>query len=177
MLSPGSSFEETAAPGRRAQLILALLLLSVFPVFFLTIPIQTHSVRLDLPRLPGAIVPASPPRPDAYLMTTLAVRRLVGDPERTPRFHELVVTPHETILFDGREVDVRGLAARLGSVEAREEWVDFRPDPNARYELFAEILAMTRRARIERLRLDSRPFRGALDEPPPAARRRSRRHP
>jgi hypothetical protein len=33
--------------------------------------------------------------------------------------------------------------------------------------MFLEILAITRRARLERLRLDSRPFRNAIDEAAP----------
>jgi biopolymer transport protein ExbD len=168
-----STLDDPAAGGRQAQLLLALLLLSVFPVFILTIPIQTHSVRIDLPRLPDAIVPmpegSSPP---AYLLTTMVLPDLDIEPPR--RLHELVVTAQDRVLWNGREVDLAGLRDRLNIVEVREEWVDFRPEPYARYELFAEVLAVTKRARLERMRLDSRPFRESIDErpEPPAIRPR-----
>jgi biopolymer transport protein ExbD len=173
MRLPDSAIEEPAAAGRRAQLLLALFLLCVFPIFLLTIPIQTHSVKIDLPRLPDAIVPmparSSPP---AYLLTTMVLPDLGLEPPRP--LHELVVTPQNTVLWNGRKIDLAGLRTRLHLIEARGEWVDFRPEPNARYEMFAEILAIAKRARLERMRLDSRPFRGSIDErpEPPAIRPR-----
>lgn len=158
---PDSTFEPPAAAGRRAQLLLALLLLSVFPAFLLSIPVQTHSVKIELPRLPEAIFPAIPSEPDAYLMTTLVVPDLDLEPPR--RIHELVVTPQDRVLFNGKAVDLTGLRTRLDIVGVREEWVDLRPDPNVRYEMFLEVLAVTRRAGLERLRLDNRPFRGSIE--------------
>ena len=160
-----SALDDPAAGGRQAQLLLALLLLSVFPVFFLTIPIQTHSLKIDLPRLPDAIVPmpegASPP---VYLLTTMVFPDL--DLELPRPIHELVVTAQDRVLWNGKEVDLEGLRTRLHIVTFRDEWVDFRPEPYARYEMFAEVLAVTKRARLERMRLDSRPFRKAIDERP-----------
>ncbi|HEX9965636.1 MAG TPA: hypothetical protein VGB04_11710 [Allosphingosinicella sp.] len=154
-----------AAQSARAQLILALLLLSIFPIFWLSVPIQTHAVRIDLPALPETIVPTPASRPQAYVLTSL----IRADPTLVPhrRIHELVITPGDEVLMDGSKVDIAGLWQRLSIIEYREgEWVDLKPDPYARYELFAEVLAMTRRARIERLRLDNRPFRQAMDDPP-----------
>lgn len=156
-----STFEEPAAHGVRAQLILALLLAALLPIFLLTFPIQTHSVKIDLPHLPETVVPAIP-APPAYLLTTFIIPEWELEPPR--RLHELVVTPQDKVLMNGKEVDMSGLRMRLDIVAVRDEWVDFRPEPNARYEMFAEVLAVTRRARLERLRLDSRPFRRALDE-------------
>lgn len=160
-----SALDDPAAGGRQAQLLLALLLLSVFPIFLLHIPIQTHSVKIDLPRLPDAIVPmpegSSPP---VFLLTTMVLPDVDIEPPRP--IHELVLTAQNTLLWNGREVDLAGLRTRLDIVEVREEWVDFRPEPYARYELFAEILAVTRRARLERMRLDSRPFRESIAERP-----------
>lgn len=160
---PVPTIDDPAAAGRRAQLLLALLLLSVFPIFLLSIPIQTHSVKIDLPRLPDAIVPMPEGSgPPAYLLTTLVLPDLDLEPPRP--LHELVLTAQNTVLWNGREVDLAGLRTRLDLIEVRGEWVDFRPEPHARYELFAEVLAVTKRARLERMRLDSRPFREAIDE-------------
>lgn len=155
-------FEDSSAGGRRAQLLLAALLLSLIPIFLQAIPIQTHSVKLDLPRLPEAIVPG--PAPRFMFMSSLALPRLDRDIVPARAVHALAVTPEGRILFDGSEVDVVGLRTRLDLAEAGREWVDFRPDPHARYELFLETLAVIRRARLERLRLDSRPFRTAIDD-------------
>jgi len=41
MTLPVPTFEEPAAAARRAQLLLALVLLSVFPIVLLYVPIQT----------------------------------------------------------------------------------------------------------------------------------------
>ncbi|HET9637646.1 MAG TPA: biopolymer transporter ExbD [Allosphingosinicella sp.] len=161
---PASTFEPPAAAGRRAQLLLALLLLSVFPAFLLTIPIQTHSVKIDLPRLPEAIFPPTPSEPETYLMAASIMAPIDFELESPRRLHKLVVTPQDTVLFNGRAVDLAGLRSSLEIVEANKEWVDFRPEPNARYEMVIEVLAVTRRARLERLRLDSRPFRDAIEK-------------
>ncbi|HEX8481097.1 MAG TPA: biopolymer transporter ExbD [Allosphingosinicella sp.] len=149
--------------GLRAQLLLALLILSVFPTFLLTLPVQTHGIRVDLPPLPETIVPAGPIEARPYLLTTF----VIPDPKLVPPrpVHELVVTSRDEMLMDGERVDVRGLRERLDVIGARQdEWVDYRPEANARYEFFVEVLAIVKRAYVERLRLDSRPFRRALDE-------------
>lgn len=160
-----ATFEAPAAAARRAQLLLALLLGAILPVFLLTLPIPTHSVRIDLPLLPEAIVPMPPGAgPPAYLLTTFIVPDLDLEPPRP--LHELVITPQDKMLWNGKAVDVAGLRTRLDIVAIREEWVDLRPDPNARYEMFAEVLAITKRARLEKMRLDSRPFREAIDGRP-----------
>lgn len=164
MALPDPTFEETAAHGRRAQLLLALLLLSLFPIFLLNIPVQTHSVRIDLPALPEAARPDLRPAP-AYILTIPVLRSYEVEPPRP--LHRLVVTPRDEVLFNGRKLTLASLRERLDSISAREsEWIDFRPDANARYEFFAEILAVAKRARIERLLIDNRPFRTSMDDRP-----------
>ncbi|MET1113203.1 MAG: hypothetical protein ABWX67_16925 [Allosphingosinicella sp.] len=156
----GPTFSNPAAAGRRAQLVLALLLLSVFPIVLLTIPIQTHAVKLDLLRLPEA---SAIPFPDDYVVPASIRPPQALAPVR--RLHTLVVTPQDRVLIDGRAVGLASLRSRLDSISERQgEWVDFRPEPNARYEMVLEVLAVTRRARLERLRLDSRPFRNAIEK-------------
>ena len=162
------ALDDPAAAGRRAQLLLALLLLCVFPICFLYVPIQTHSVKIDLPHLPETIVPIVPatPTPPVYLLSLPIPATPNVELEAPRRLHELVITPWNTMLWNGRQVDLTELRSRLNIVEISEEWVDLRPDPNARYELFAQVLAVIKRARVERLRLDNRPFRRSIDEPP-----------
>jgi biopolymer transport protein ExbD len=151
-----------AAQGARAQLILAVLLTALMPMFLAIFPIETHAVKIDLPPLPDAVVPLPRSRPQAFLLTTIVYQEPVPV-ERRP-VHRLVATPWNEVLFDGERVDLDGLRRRLDVVVEREfEWVDFRPDPNVRYELFVELLAVTRRARLERLLLDNRAFRHAVD--------------
>lgn len=165
METVASTVHDAAAAGRRAQLLLALVLLSVFPVFILAIPIQTHSVKIDLPRLPEAVVPMperSSPRVYFFAPVDLPHR----DPEPPRPVHDLVLTAQDRVLWNGRHVDLEGLRTRLDIITVRDEWVDFRPEPHARYELFAEVLAVTKRARLDRMRLDSRPFREAVDARP-----------
>ena len=62
------------------------------------------------------------------------------------------------------------------SLVSGREGVDFRPHPYARYEGFLEMLALTRRAAVEHVRVDNRAFADALDPVPPrtidSARRR-----
>lgn len=155
----GSTVSNPAGAGRRAQLLLVLLLLSVFPIVLLTIPIQTHAVKLDLPRLPEA---SAVPFPYDYVMPDSIRPAQSLEPVR--RLHTLVVTSQDRVLIDGRAVGFASLRSRLDSISLSDgEWVDFRPEPEARYEMVLEVLAVTRRARLERLRLDSRPFRDAIE--------------
>jgi biopolymer transport protein ExbD len=127
-----------AAHGMRAQLLLAFLLSAVLLPFLLTIPRATHKLQLDFGR---------------------------QVPTKATRFHRLEITPDGKIRFDGEQVDTIGLRMRLDMITAStDDWIDFRPDPRARYELFVEVLAVAKRARIERLRLDSKAFAGSIDE-------------
>jgi biopolymer transport protein ExbD len=78
--------------------------------------------------------------------------------------HRLELTPADEVLIDGVAVDLVGLRQRLDMIAvSTSAWVDFRPHAHARYELFAEVLAVLKRARIERLRLDGRAFVHAID--------------
>jgi biopolymer transport protein ExbD len=160
---PWSVARSPMAEGTGAQLILAILLAALLPLFILTLPVQTHAVKLDLPALPETAMPTNPFPPQAYLLTSL----ILPDPVPARPRHELVITAGGQVLMDGSVVDLLELRQRLDHIETTEkEWVDLRPDPDARYELFAEILAVVKRARLERLRLDSRPFRSSLDDGP-----------
>jgi biopolymer transport protein ExbD len=161
---------EAATPtGAQAQLILAFLLLALCPIFLLTYPPRTHIVRLDLmqeeeePPPPGWKVGGAlafstmvtPPPPRLHLPSE---HPAAGDP-----VHTLEVTAEGRILVDGEEVDFTGLRTRLDWIAVEKHWIDYRPDPDARYELFLEVLAVTKRAGLERLRLGHSRFIGAIE--------------
>ena len=155
---------DPAAAGRRAQLVLALLFLTVLPIFILTHPLPTHVVWLDL--TPAAEEPP-PPLPAAVaggefrLLSTMVLPELPPDEPR--RIHKLVLTADGRVVLDGTALDLLGLSRRLNLIEVEDEWVSFEPEPDARYELFAETLAVAKRARIERLQVPSSRFAGAID--------------
>lgn len=147
-----------AAQAARAQLVLAMLLAALFPTFLLYRPIQTHAVRLDLPlEVEEQAAPADP------RFQLLSLAPLIVPPEDPARYHRLVVTAYG-VLIDGAEVDLLELRRRLDVIAVDSEWVDLRPDSNARYEMFLEVLAITRRAQVHQLRLDNSRFWRALDE-------------
>src|SRR3954449_6475149 len=101
--------DDLAAHGVRAQLLLAFLLSALLLPFLLMIPRATHKVPLDFEHRPA----------------------------KGTHFHRLEITPEGTIRIDGDAVDAVSLRARLDQIIAlSDDWVDFRPDPNARYETF-----------------------------------------
>jgi biopolymer transport protein ExbD len=128
--------ELPAVQGGRAQLMLTMILVAVLPVTLSNWPRPVHQMTLDL----------RPPEPDLGV-----------------HYHRLDLDPTDRLRFDGEPVELTGLRARLDLAAVNGEGVDFRPDRNARYETFAETLAVMKRARVERLHLDNRRLAGAID--------------
>ena len=93
--------------------------------FIITIPIQSHSVPIDLPGQPTDVRP---------------------DPER----NKLVVTADGATLWNGIAVDRSGLRSLLQQVGAasRPPELQFEPDPEARYEVVDGVLAEIKRANV-----------------------------
>jgi biopolymer transport protein ExbD/TolR len=147
--------------GARAQLLLALLLAAVAPFCAVGRPLETHSVKLDLWLSPENPAPTGPPS---------ALHRLsVASPawaEPIAPLRRLVITADGRILADGVEVDLVGLRRRLDHLATMTDvpWVELRPDPNARYELFAEVFAIFKRAAFERVHLDNARYERAIDD-------------
>lgn len=166
--------------GARAQLLTALLLTAMAPFYMGHHPIQTHSLKLDLPHAwelraapapppPRAERPDVPPPPPAVEATGpdgLPVPWTPSYPPPPPPLRRVDVTTDGRILADGTPVDLIALYRRLNIVSVAEgdQWVELRPEPNARYELFAEVLAVFKRARLERVRLDNAGYERTLDE-------------
>ena len=125
------STPSTAEPGLLSDLNTTPLidvLLVLLVMFIITIPIQTHAVKLDLPSGP-------PP--------------LVVDPVR----NRIVLTQSEQALWNGAPVSLAQLDRQLAAVGAMPDQPELQiePEAEARYALVDEVLAMTKRAEVKRL--------------------------
>src|SRR5919206_4038853 len=100
-------------------------------MFIITIPIQTHAVKLDLPQ----DQPNQEPPPI--------------DPVK----NKIVITPQNQVLWNGTQIDLGRLRQYLDVTQTMNPIPELhlQPDPNARYELVDEVLAVTKRARVEKM--------------------------
>ena len=98
-------------------------------MFIITIPPQTHAVKIDLPvNDPNDITPPV-------------------DPER----NKIVIDRAGAVLWNGAPVDLVTLRQYLDittTIRPTPE-LHIQPDPEARYELVDEVLAVIKRANIE----------------------------
>ena len=100
-------------------------------MFIITIPIQTHAVKLDLP---------------------------VDSPNNTPPpidpvKNKVVITANGQILWNGAALNQDQLRQYL---EASQQInpipeLHLQPEPEAKYELVDEVLAITKRAHVEKM--------------------------
>jgi biopolymer transport protein ExbD len=100
-------------------------------MFIITIPIQTHAVKLDLPQ----------DQPNQQ------------PPPIDPVKNKIVVTPQDQVLWNGTPIDLVRLRQYLDITQTMNPIPELhlQPDPNARYELVDEVLAVTKRARVEKM--------------------------
>ena len=100
-------------------------------MFIITIPIQTHAVKLDLP----VDQPNDAPPPI--------------DPVK----NKIVIMPNNTVLWNGEPVDLVRLRQYLDITTTMNPVPELhlQPDPNARYELVDEVLAVTKRANVTKM--------------------------
>jgi biopolymer transport protein ExbD len=100
-------------------------------MFIITIPIQTHAVKLDLP----VDQPNSPPPPI--------------DPVK----NKVVITAQGQILWNGTPVAPEQLRQYLELSQQIQPIPELhlQPEPEARYELVDEVLAITKRAHVEKM--------------------------
>jgi biopolymer transport protein ExbD len=97
-------------------------------MFIITIPIQTHAVKLDLPQ--NQANPTPPPI----------------DPVK----NKIVVMPDGAVLWNGAPVNLVTLRQYLDlttTIRPVPE-LHLQPHPQARYELVDEVLAVTKRANV-----------------------------
>ena len=106
-------------------------MLVMLVMIIITIPIQTHAVKLDLP----VDQPNSPPPPI--------------DPVK----NKVVITAQGQILWNGNPVSPEQLRQYLELSQQINPIPELhlQPEPEARYELVDEVLAITKRAHVEKM--------------------------
>jgi biopolymer transport protein ExbD len=100
-------------------------------MFIITIPIQSHAVKLDLP---------------------------VNQPNQTPPpidpvKNKIVVTAQDQIMWNGAQVDPNQLRLYLDQTQQLNPVPELhlQPEANARYEKVDEVLAITKKAHVQKM--------------------------
>ena len=99
-------------------------------MFIITIPVQTHAVKVDLPQNSNA--------PQNQI-----------DPEK----NTVTIDPAGQTFWNGSPVDpviLRQYLERTVAMAPQPE-LHFRPDPQARYEVVDNVLAVIKRANVSKL--------------------------
>lgn len=120
-----AQFQDDAPVGEINTTPLIDVMLVLLIMFIITIPIQSHSVPIDLPGAPREIVPEVLER------------------------NKLVVTRDGATLWNGAAINppvLRTLLQRMATIEASE--LQFEPAPEARYEVVNSVLAKIKRANV-----------------------------
>ena len=100
-------------------------------MFIITIPPQTHAVKLDLPQDSAN----NPPPPI--------------DPVK----NKIVVTQAGVVLWNGAPVNLTQLRQYLDVTQQMDPVPELhlQPEPEARYELVDEVLAVTKQAKVSKM--------------------------
>ena len=122
--TPGYGNEASIVEINTTPLIDVLLVLLI--MFIVTVPLQTHAVKLDLP--------GQPPIPTSL------------DPVR----NKVVITSGGQILWNGVATTTDGLRYNLALTQELDPAPELhlQPEPDARYELVDEVLAISKRAGV-----------------------------
>jgi len=128
-MSGGSDNGEPMMEMNTTPLIDVMLVLLI--MFIITIPIQTHAVKIDLPNN------ANNPPPDAV------------DPVK----NRISIDAAGSIFWNGAAVDKPTLENYLlASMRMPvEPELQFQPDPQARYEVVDEVLALIKQSKVTKL--------------------------
>jgi biopolymer transport protein ExbD len=99
-------------------------------MFIITLPLTTHSVKIDIP--PEGVV------------------------QRDPETHRLALDSASRLTWDGAPIAEAELPARLAAFRdsGRDDFLLFRAEAETRYEDFDRVLAHVKRAGVERLGFD-----------------------
>jgi biopolymer transport protein ExbD len=102
-------------------------MLVLLVMFIITLPLMTHSVKIDLPR--------------------------DGETQTDPEIHQLALDSASRLTWDGAPISEAALPARLAAFRAasRDGVLHFIAEPQTRYEDFDRVLADVKRAGVERL--------------------------
>src|SRR5215217_2126692 len=100
-------------------------------MFIITIPIQTHAVKLDLPQ----------DQPNQQ------------PPPIDPVKNKIVITPQNQVLWNGTQIDLLRLRQYLDVTQTMNPIPELhlQPEPTARYELVDEVLAVTKQAHVTKM--------------------------
>ena len=100
-------------------------------MFIITLPVQTHAVKLDLPQ----DTTNEPP------------------PPILPTKNKVVITAQNQILWNGSQVSPEQLRLYLDATQQMDPIPELhlQPEPNARYILVDQVLAITKRAHVEKM--------------------------
>jgi biopolymer transport protein ExbD len=98
-------------------------------MFIITIPVQTHAVKIDLP------VPSD------------------ADTNVDPEKNKVMIDPAGTITWNGTPIDLAQLAQYLEQTKALpvEPELQVQPDPYARYIVVDRVLAVVKRSGVGKL--------------------------
>src|ERR1044072_1666478 len=99
-------------------------------MFIITIPIQTHAVKVDLPQNSNQ---SAPP----------------GEPQK----NRLYIDANGNVYWNSVQIDDVTLRQYLDASLAQdpEPELHFQPDPNARYDVVDRVLAIVKRANVTQL--------------------------
>jgi biopolymer transport protein ExbD len=127
-MSGGSDDGEPMMEMNTTPLIDVMLVLLI--MFIITIPIQTHAVKVDLPQKSDAV--KNPVEPDK---------------------NKITIDAAGSVLWNGTPVNDVTLQQYLVQTTQlpTEPELHFQPDPNARYEKVDQVLAIIKRANISKL--------------------------
>ncbi len=100
-------------------------------MFIITIPIQTHAVKLDLP----VNQPNQPPPPINPVKNVLSINN------------------RDQVLWNGQPVTMQQLRAYLDTTQQMNPIPELhlQPDATARYEIVDEVLAVTKQAHVQKM--------------------------
>ena len=128
-ISTGRGDDDPIMDMNTTPLIDVMLVLLI--MFIITIPIQTHAVKVDLP---------------------------INDPNQQkplidPQKNKIVIMPDGMTLWNGTPTDAVTLRQYLDATKAinPEPELHFQPDPAARYEKVDQVLAIIKRSEISKL--------------------------
>jgi biopolymer transport protein ExbD len=100
-------------------------------MFIITIPPQTHAVKLDLPQDSGDTTP----------------------PPIDPVKNKIVVTQAGAVLWNGAPVNLTQLRQYLDVTQQMDPIPELhlQPEPEARYVIVDEVLAVTKQAKVSKM--------------------------
>jgi biopolymer transport protein ExbD len=100
-------------------------------MFIITIPIQSHAVKLDLP--------VQQPNPPPQVIE--------------PQKNKVVVTAQGQVLWNGSPITLQQLRQYIDVTQQMNPIPELhlQPDATARYELVDEVLSVTKRAHVQKM--------------------------